>query len=137
MNRCKTGLGEQTLRRWMMRPLTSLPHLLARHQAVEVLIRPENRQILKTIRDHMKAIKNIHYIFNKLKSGDLEDWVCWKNLADVSISYHFWMYYLLIPGSKASTRSAKHRRVHNQPARMGVCGNLQKCKLAPRTIMHH
>jgi hypothetical protein len=84
LNTCRSGLGSQILRRWMMRPLLSLPHIKARHQAVEVLARAENRHVLKSMRDDMKAIKNIHYIFSKMNSGDLSDWTCWRNLAEVS-----------------------------------------------------
>lgn len=84
LDTCRSGLGSQILRRWMMRPLLSLPHIKARHQAVEVLIKAENRQVLKSIRDGMKAIKNVHYVFSKMNSGDLSDWTCWRNLAEVS-----------------------------------------------------
>jgi DNA mismatch repair ATPase MutS len=85
LDTCRSGLGSQILRRWMMRPLLSLPHIKARHQAVEVLIKAENRQVLKSIRDGMKAIKNVHYVFSKMNSGDLSDWTCWRNLAEVSL----------------------------------------------------
>jgi DNA mismatch repair ATPase MutS len=85
LDTCRSGLGSQILRRWMMRPLLSLPHIKARHQAVEVLIKAENRQVLKSIRDGMKAIKNVHYVFSKMNSGDLSDWTCWRNLAEVSV----------------------------------------------------
>jgi len=114
LNKCRTGLGAQTMRRWMLRPLVSLSHLAERHQAVEVLVRPENREITKSIRDYMKAIKNIHYVFSQLNSGDMSAWMPWRNLADVSREFSEFGRSIAQLCFEATTGCYRHSRVDDQ-----------------------
>jgi DNA mismatch repair ATPase MutS len=78
------------LQRWFLRPLASLPEITARHQLVDVLSRPENRQSSDLFRQTLKRMKNVQYIYDRVNVGDPREWACWTHLVDVSVDLHEW-----------------------------------------------
>ena len=84
LNKCSTSQGTQTLQRWFLRPLASLDLITARHQSVEALSRPENREFRDAFRQSLRRMKNVQQIYDRLNLGDPRGWNCWGDLVDVS-----------------------------------------------------
>jgi DNA mismatch repair ATPase MutS len=77
--------GSRLLQRWMMRPLTSLLHISARHKSVEIFTNPENREIGKDCHRWLRPMNSIRHVLTQMKPGDLRNWACWATLVEVSI----------------------------------------------------
>ena len=69
-------MGRSLLRQWLIRPSLSIPVIMARQDAVECLIRPDNIAIADVMHGHLKGLKNIPRIVKTMKAGKakLSDW---------------------------------------------------------------
>jgi len=64
LDRCRTAMGSRLLRRWLARPLMSLPQISARQQAVEVL--RSSRSTLESLRETLAGIPDLERLGGKL-----------------------------------------------------------------------
>ncbi len=64
LDRCLTAMGSRLLRRWLARPLMSLPGISARQQAVEVL--RASRASLESLRETLAGIPDLERLGGKL-----------------------------------------------------------------------
>jgi hypothetical protein len=109
-------VGTSLLRRWLIRPLLSIPDIEARHQAVAVLIRPDNQASVSEVMLAMKKVKNVYRLLNQLRGGTMY-WGVWKGVMDVSAMHclpvgpyqHIVDLDLPVPCCDQSTTTA-HRR---------------------------
>ncbi|KAK6178854.1 hypothetical protein SNE40_011344 [Patella caerulea] len=76
LNRCKSQMGSRMLRLWFMRPLKNLQLIKERHDAVTFFSLPRNIEVLTTLQDCMKHIRNIPRILSKmvLAQASITDW---------------------------------------------------------------
>ena len=63
----RTAMGARLLREWLLRPLTNLPQLGRRHDAVESLAR--NRATLGALREGFGAIRDLERLIARLGAG--------------------------------------------------------------------
>ena len=63
----KTHMGARLLRDWLLRPLTNLAGINARHDAVEFFTR--DRKLLADLRDAFAEIKDIERLISRLNAG--------------------------------------------------------------------
>ena len=66
LSRCQTAMGSRLLRSWLIRPLTDLAALQARHGAIADLL--ENRHGLMDLRETLKAVKDLERLIARIGS---------------------------------------------------------------------
>ena len=64
LDRCRTAMGSRLLRRWLARPLMSLPEISARQEAVAAL--RARREVLDVLRDALAGIPDLERLGGKL-----------------------------------------------------------------------
>ena len=76
LDRTRSRFGYATLRRWLLRPLTSVSEIEARHAAVEFLLLPDNHEGVVRIERYMKDVKDTSRALLRLKMcrARLADW---------------------------------------------------------------
>lgn len=63
LDRTRTPMGSRLLREWILRPLTHLPTIAARHHAVEALLDAEPRRVL---RDGLREVADLERLAGKV-----------------------------------------------------------------------
>ncbi|KAE9419165.1 hypothetical protein Angca_009843, partial [Angiostrongylus cantonensis] len=68
-NKCRSGPGRQTLRKWFERPTTNLNVLNSRHQAISFFLQDCNLEITRNIRSLLGSVTSVKYALDRLRSG--------------------------------------------------------------------
>jgi len=63
----RTAMGARLLRDWLLRPLTAVKEIRARHDAVELLVK--NRKLLTDLRDSLTPVKDLERLIARLGAG--------------------------------------------------------------------
>jgi DNA mismatch repair protein MSH5 len=79
-----TASGRHLLKTWLLRPLTNLGDLQARHNMVHAFSSPENSQMSVRLLKLLKKIKNIPLHVKRIRRGrgGRREWIA---LVDVSV----------------------------------------------------
>ena len=67
LDSARTPMGSRLLRDWLVRPLQNLPAIVARHDAVQALLR--DRHALDALRNVLGGIKDLERLLARLASG--------------------------------------------------------------------
>jgi DNA mismatch repair protein MutS len=67
LDNTKTSMGARLLREWMMRPLTNLEAINARHGAIEAFTK--DRKLLLDLREALTEIKDLERLISRLNAG--------------------------------------------------------------------
>jgi DNA mismatch repair protein MSH5 len=70
------------LRQWFLRPSLSFEVINTRHDAVSVLLRPENQVSVDAMHSHLKGLKNVPRLLGILRAGKATI-VEWQSLVKV------------------------------------------------------
>jgi DNA mismatch repair protein MutS len=62
----RTAMGGRLLREWLLRPLNSLEEIMARHDAVELMV--NNQSYLRSLRDVLGDIKDVERLISRIGS---------------------------------------------------------------------
>ncbi|XP_078316540.1 mutS protein homolog 5-like isoform X2 [Crassostrea virginica] len=66
LNRCKSPIGSRKLRLWFLRPIRDLDVIRQRQDAVEFFVNPRNMEVVSTLTDCMKNIRNIMPVLKRM-----------------------------------------------------------------------
>ena len=69
-------MGRSLLRTWLLRPSLSISVIHSRQDAVACFLRPENIVTANAMHNHLKGLKNVPRLLNRMKDGraKLSDW---------------------------------------------------------------
>nr|CDJ95389.1 DNA mismatch repair protein MutS domain containing protein [Haemonchus contortus] len=68
-NRCKSGIGRNTLRKWFERPTTNQDILVSRQQAISYFLQDCNLDTTGKIYGLLGSMRSMRYILDRLRSG--------------------------------------------------------------------
>ncbi|XP_041360061.1 mutS protein homolog 5-like [Gigantopelta aegis] len=76
LNRCKSQLGSRMLRLWFLRPLKNQTILKQRHDAISFFTNANNIEVLTTLSDCVRYIKNVPRILSRMSQSQAStgDW---------------------------------------------------------------
>ncbi|XP_067679638.1 mutS protein homolog 5-like [Haliotis asinina] len=76
LNRCRSQIGSKMLRLWFLRPLRNVEILKQRHAAIEFFMHARNIEVLTTLSDCLKHIKNVPRIITRMlqAQASVGDW---------------------------------------------------------------
>ncbi|KAL5016536.1 hypothetical protein ScPMuIL_006125 [Solemya velum] len=76
MNRCKSQIGSRMLRLWFLRPYRDCNLLKRRQDAIGFFVNPRNIEVLSTLQDCLKNIKNISRVMSRMvqAQASVADW---------------------------------------------------------------
>ncbi|XP_031553158.1 mutS protein homolog 5-like [Actinia tenebrosa] len=76
MNRTRSSLGSRLLRIWFMRPTRNIEVLSQRQKAINFFMLPRNQELVSSLQDCLKNIKNISRILSRMKTAQasVTDW---------------------------------------------------------------
>ncbi|XP_077981938.1 mutS protein homolog 5-like [Glandiceps talaboti] len=76
MNRTKSVLASRLLRLWFMRPIQDIDVLKERQAAVAFFVSPRNIEVLTSLQDALRNIKNVARILGRMKTAQASvgDW---------------------------------------------------------------
>ncbi|XP_046326670.2 mutS protein homolog 5-like [Haliotis rufescens] len=76
LNRCRSQIGSKMLRLWFLRPLRNVDLLKQRHAAIEFFMHARNIEVLTTLSDCLKHIKNVPRIITRMlqAQASVGDW---------------------------------------------------------------
>jgi len=63
----RTAMGARLMRDWLLRPLTAVKEIQARHDAVDLLVK--NRKLLTDLRDSLTQVKDMERLIARLGAG--------------------------------------------------------------------
>ncbi|XP_029213276.2 mutS protein homolog 5-like isoform X3 [Acropora millepora] len=76
MNRTRSVLGGHMLRMWFLRPSRDVNLLKQRHKAVSFFMSPRNAELVASLQDSLKHIKNVSRVLSRMKTAQASvgDW---------------------------------------------------------------
>nr|XP_019048099.1 hypothetical protein I302_01864 [Kwoniella bestiolae CBS 10118]OCF27029.1 hypothetical protein I302_01864 [Kwoniella bestiolae CBS 10118] len=76
LDTCVTPLGRKLFHTWHLRPLATLSHIEARHEAISMFTASQTFSVFDSLIKVLKRIKNVPYILHKMRAGTAKfyDW---------------------------------------------------------------
>lgn len=76
LNKCKTQVGKQMMRKWFLRPLQDQKMLNDRLKTVEYFLKPSSKDLQAALLNNLKKFKDLPRILTRIRavSTSVTDW---------------------------------------------------------------
>eukprot|EP00943_MAST-04B_sp_MAST-4B-sp1_P008955 g8955.t1 len=89
MDHVKSKLGQELSKRWLLKPCLNHEVLEARYDATEIITKPMNIDIFKSIKQSLKGLRDVRKLFRRLEEYSsthlLNDWQLLWNTCDTAL----------------------------------------------------